>query len=278
MSPQTDAPTAPSRPTFASIVCGVDCSRPSLEAARQAALLAGDGASLAYVTVSWELGVGATAVATLSHRHAHDCLHRVRDEARELGVEPRLVDDSAENPARRLLELAAGHDLLVVGISGHSRAGGIMVGSVASAALHRSPVPVLVARRPPEGVEFPARIVLACDGTPVSDAAAEVTARLAARHGASVAVAGARDGDAPFRHGLAEHAAQIRAATGTEPVDLLPSGPAHSAVASAARDFGASLVVTGSRGLSGIAAVRSASERIAHAAPCSVLVVRSAAA
>jgi len=274
MSPQTDAPTAPTRPTFASIICGVDGSRPSLEAARQAALLAGDGATLAYVAVSWEQGVGATAVATLSHRHAHDCLHRVRDEARELGVEPSLVDDSAENPARRLPELAAGQDLLVVGISGHSRAGGIMVGSVASAALHRSPIPVLVARRSPEDVEFPARIALATDGTPTSDAAAELTARLAARHGASVAIVGAREGEAPFRHGLAEHAAQIRAATGAEPVDLLPSGLPHSAVATAARDFGASLVVTGSRGLTGVAAVRSVSERIAHAAPCSVLVVR----
>jgi len=274
MSPQTDAPTAPTRPTFASIICGVDGSRPSLEAARQAALLAGDGATLAYVAVSWEQGVGATAVATLSHRHAHDCLHRVRDEARELGVEPSLVDDSAENPARRLPELAAGQDLLVVGISGHSRAGGIMVGSVASAALHRSPVPVLVARRPPEGVEFPARIALATDGTPTSDAAAELTGRLAARHGASVAIVGARYGDAPSRRGLARHAAQIMAASGTEPVDLLAPGPPHSTVATAARDFGASLVVTGSRGLTGVAAVRSVSERIAHAAPCSVLVVR----
>jgi nucleotide-binding universal stress UspA family protein len=266
--------TMRARPTFASIVCGVDGSRPSLEAARQAALLTDHDAALCYVAVSWEQGVGATAVATMTHKHAHDTLGRVRDAARELGIEPSLVDEHAEDAASRLMELAAGQDLLVVGIHGHSRAGGIMVGSAASAALHRSPTPVLVARHPPDGVEFPARILLASDGTPTSDAAAELTARIAARHGAHVGIIGARDGEAPFRPGLAEHATQVMTATGTEPVILDAPGPPHRAVATAARDFDASLVVTGSRGLTGVSAIKSVSERIAHSAPCSVLVVR----
>jgi nucleotide-binding universal stress UspA family protein len=273
MASQTDI--AHARPTFASIVCGVDGSRPSHEAARQAALLTDDGAALTYAAISWEQGSGATAVATLSHGHAHECLRQAHLEARELGVKPSLVGDHAPDAAERLMELATGQDLLVVGIQGHSRAGGIMVGSAASAALHRSPVPVLVSRRPPEGVEFPSRIVLASDGTPTSDAAAELTARLAGRHAAQVAIVGARDGEAPFRPGLAEHAARIMAATGTEPVLLDSPGPPHRAVADAARDFDASLVITGSRGLTGLPALRSVSERIAHAAPCSVLVVRS---
>ena len=54
-------------------------------------------------------------------------------------------------------------------------------------------------------------------------------------------------------------------------------GPAHRAITAAARDFGASLVVMGSRGLTGAAALKSVSERVAHGAPCSVLVVRPAA-
>jgi nucleotide-binding universal stress UspA family protein len=274
MSSQTYAPST-GVPIFSSIVCGVDGSRPSLEAARQAALLTDDGAALVYVAVSWEQGTGATASATLSHEHAHECLRRVRDDARELGLAPALVDEHSDDPARRLIELAAGQDLLVLGIAGHSRAGGIMLGSAASAALHRSPVPVLVARRPPESVEFPSRIVLASDGTPMSDAATDMTARIAARHGAHVAIVAARDGEAPFRRGLAEHAAQIMTATGTEPVILSAGGPPHRAVADAARDFRAALVITGSRGLTGISAFRSVSERIAHAAPCSVLVIRS---
>jgi nucleotide-binding universal stress UspA family protein len=261
-------------PTFRSIVCGVDGSRPGFEAARQAAILADDSAALTYVAVSWEQGTGASAVAPLSHDHARNCLREVRDHARELGVEPALLDEHADDPARRLLELAADQDLLVVGTIGHSRAGGIMVGSAATAAVHRSPVPVLIARRPPEGVEFPKRILVASDGTPTSDAAVALTGRLAARHGASVAIAAARDGEIPFRHGLAEHAARIQAATGTEPMVLAEPGPPHRGVAAAARDFDASLVVTGSRGLGGASALRSVSERIVHSAPCSVLVIR----
>ena len=91
MASQTDIRHA--RPTFASIVCGVDGSRPSREAARQAALLTDDGAALTYAAISWEQGTGATAVATLSHRHAHECLQQASRDARELGVKPALVDD-----------------------------------------------------------------------------------------------------------------------------------------------------------------------------------------
>jgi nucleotide-binding universal stress UspA family protein len=273
MSTPTDAPPH-TVPTFASIVCGVDGSRPGFEAARQAAILTDDAAALTYVAVSWEQGTGGSRVATLTHDHAHRCLERVRDLARALGVEPSLLDEHADDPARRLMELAADQDLLVVGTIGHTRPGGIMVGSAATAAVHRSSVPVLVVRHPPDGVEFPKRILVASEGTPMSDAAVELTGRLAARHGASVAIAAARDGEIPFRRGLAEHAAQIKAATGTEPVVLAEPGPPHRGVAAAARDFNASLVITGSRGLSGASALRSVSERIVHAAPCSVLVLR----
>ena len=149
-----------------------------------------------------------------------------------------------------------------------------MVGSVATAALHHSHIPVLVARRPPAGVDFPARIVVASDGTPMSDEAVELTARIAARHGSQVGIIGARAGAAPFEPGLAEHATQLRAATGADPVILEAPGAVQHAAAAAARDFEASLVVAGSRGLSGVAALRSVSERLAHEAPCSVLVLR----
>jgi nucleotide-binding universal stress UspA family protein len=274
MSSQTDSTLARVGPTFASIVCGVDGSRPSKEAARQAALLTDPGATLAYVAVSWEIGVGATAQATLTHEHARDYLRAARDQASELGVTAELVDEHADDARRRLLAFSAKQDLLVVGIHGHSRAGGIMAGSVATAMLHRAHIPVLVARRPPDGIEFPARIVVASDGTPMSDAAIEMTARIAARHGSHVAIIGARDHERPFRPGLAEHATRIREATGTESIILDTPGSPHHAVAAVAEDFDASLVVTGSRSVSGLASLRSVSERIAHAAPCSVLVVR----
>ena len=265
MTSQADTTTMATRPTFGSIVCGVDDSAPSLEAARQAALLTDHDAALRYASISSELE---------SPQDAHRALRRALDVGVRLGAGPTLVAEHAEDPSGRLLELAGGHDLLVVGIGAHSRAAGIALGSTASIAVHRSPVPVLVARRPPDGVEFPARILLASDGTPLSDGATELAARIAARHGSSVFIVAARDGEAPFRQGLAEHAAEIVAATGIEPEVLDEPGPAHRAVARVAREVNAALIVTGSRGLTGVSALRSVSERIAHAAPCSVLVAR----
>lgn len=261
-------------PVFASILCGVDGSRPSFEAARQAALLAGADAALTYVAVSWEQGTGATAVATLSHQRARQCLRRVRDEARALGAAPKIVECDAKDPASKLIELAAGHNLLVVGIHGHSRAAGIMIGSVASAVLHRSPVPVLVARPAPEGAAFPGRILLANDGSLASRSAASIAARLAVRHDAHIAIVAAYDHAAATPRELSQVAATVRVEAATEPARFGHDGPAHRVADEAARDFGATLVVTGSRGLAGVAAIGSASERIAHAVPCSVLIVR----
>ena len=101
MNPQTDALRTQARPTFASIVCGVDGSRPSFEAARQAALLTDDGANVAYVAMSWEQGTGASAVATLSHEHARDALRRG-------GVDRPAADQDLGALPDELQQLAAG--------------------------------------------------------------------------------------------------------------------------------------------------------------------------
>jgi nucleotide-binding universal stress UspA family protein len=96
-----------------------------------------------------------------------------------------------------------------------------------------------------------------------------------ARHGSRVAIVAVRDHEAPFAPGVAEHAAHIAAVTGAEPQIIDDeAGPPHRGVTSAAHELGAALIVTGSRGLTGFPALRSVSERIAHAADCSVLVVR----
>ena len=272
MSTQTDISPVPG-PVVASILCGVDGSRPSLEAARQAAVLAGPDTALTYTALTWEQGTGATAVATLSHRRADAALADARDIARKLGAAPAIVGYDAQHPAERLAELAGDHDLLVVGIHGHSRAGGILIGSTATALLHRSPIPVLVTRSPTGDFGFPDRILVANDGSELADAAATVAAKLAVRHGATVGLVSAYD-HAGTPKSLSEVAANVWMATGVEPVRFGTNGPPHHVITTAAHEFGATLIVTGSRGLSGVTAVRSTSERIAHAAPCSVLVLR----
>jgi nucleotide-binding universal stress UspA family protein len=278
MRPQPETPSSRVGPAFGSILCGVDGSRPSFEAARQAAVLADEGTALRYVAVTWEQGFGANAVATLSHARGEDALRRVRDEAQELGVRTTVEQRHAADACRRLIELAGGHDLLVVGIHGRSRVPGIVLGKTAATLVHRSPIPVLVARRPPSEAEFPQDILLAVDGTPASHVAAEAAARIARRHGSRVAIIAAATRDEAERRELAEEAAAVLAATGSEPVMLDEYGSPHRAVAAAAAELGTTLVVCGSRGLHGIAALRSTSKRIAHAAPCSVLVMRPAPA
>lgn len=276
MSVQADSQKVRAEPAFSSILCGVDGSRPGFEAARQAAVLAGADTPLTYAAITWEAGVGATAVATLSRRHADEVLRRVRDEARELGTTATVSRHEAADPARGLIELAAGHGLLVVGIRGHSRVPVFVVGNVATTAVHRSPIPVLAARRPPAGATFPESILVAVDETPEAHVATEVAARIARRHDSRVAIIAAPARDAAQRRALAEDAATVVAATGLEPIVLEEHGRPARSVAGAAAELGASLVVCGSRGLEGLAALASVSERIAQAALCSVLVVRRA--
>jgi nucleotide-binding universal stress UspA family protein len=223
---------------FRSILCGVDGSRVAAEAARQAAILSTAGAHLTLLGVGWEEGHGRSARATIEPHRLAAALETARLEARALGVAPavRLVESCEETSV--LLKHAADYDLLVLGASTPSRATGILGGSTATAAVHSAPVSVLLARRPPDGVNFPSSIVAAIDETPSSADVAATAARLANAHGALVTV--------------------------VTPPDVL----------SAAERVEAALVVIGNRGLRGVHALTGLSERVAHEAPCSVLVLR----
>jgi nucleotide-binding universal stress UspA family protein len=265
--------TGAAGPVFRSILCGVDGSRQSFEAARQAAALATDGALLRLLAVTWETGTGPTATALLSRRRAQEALERARAAAAELGVRAEIETVEAREARARLLEAALDHDLLVVGTSGRSRLGGILIGRAAAAALHRAPVPVLVARRAP-AAPFPRSILLATDGSSASRLAVELAAALARRHEARLTVVAGSSRSPANRHELARQAADLFADTGCEPVIIDAHGKPHTAIARAAEEVGASLVITGSRGLSGIAALGSVSERVGECAPCSVLVAR----
>jgi nucleotide-binding universal stress UspA family protein len=270
----TDQHSEQRSPVFPSVLCGVDGSRASLEAVRQAATLAPAG-RMHLLAVTWEQGVGANAVAVLSRWRAEEALGRAQRDLHELGIAPsvELVEDL--DATGRLLREAMAHDLLALGTHGHSRAGGIMTGSTASAALHRATIPVLIARPLPQPCHLLDRVLLAVDGTEPSFAAARTTAALVKRHAAAVVTLVApTTQDRSRRHVTAACAGEILEATGIEPVVLDEAGPSHRAIVRAATEEAATLVVLGSRRLAGAAALRSVSERVAHAAPCSVLVVR----
>ena len=65
--------------------------------------------------------------------------------------------------------------------------------------------------------------------------------------------------------------------SGLEPVMRIEQGSPQRRIVEVANDVGASLIVIGSRGRTGLAALGSVSERVVHHAGYSVLIVRRAA-
>jgi nucleotide-binding universal stress UspA family protein len=154
--------------------------------------------------------------------------------------------------------------LAVVGTRGRSRAAGIALGSVTTHLLHEAPCSVLVAREAHDLLEWPRRILIGIDGSTGSAAAFAAASTLAERHGAAVRpVVATRE---PF----VDLAAARSIANGLEEHDETVLHALH------VLSEDADLLVVGSRGLRGIRALGSVSERIAHDARCSVLVVRGA--
>lgn len=265
-------------PPFERILCGIDGSRSSYEAARQAAAVAVPGTRVELLSVSCESGYGPNAQAMLSHARAGEALHTAEEIAAKAGVEIVLTHRKGSSPPHVLLEEAAQHDLLVLGSHAVSRSGGIMLGSAVARAVHESQVPVLVARRAPSDAPFPTRILVGADGPGAPEAAIEISAQLARACGSRVTL---------LRVGGWHHHEHTRAvsdaevdlveATGVEPVELVVAGHPHRQLVVIGAREKASLIIVGSRGLSGVRALSSTSERVAHEADCSVLVLRRGA-
>ena len=217
---------------------------------------------------------GPAPLSPLAVGIAEDALERAWGSARAAGVATVAVLRHGDDTRQVIFDEARAFDLLVLGTHGHRHAAGFLLGTTPVAALHRSPVPVLVARlaRSP----FPAQILLATDGSPAMAPTVEVTAALARRHGARVTLLHVNHGDDATRYELAQETAALYATTGAEPAVVELEGHAPSRIADVAREVGASLVITGSRRLSGVRALASVSERTGVIAPCSVLVIRGA--
>jgi nucleotide-binding universal stress UspA family protein len=252
---------------FDRVICGVDASEESLEAVRQAArIVSGSGRLLLVAVVEVESAVHAGwAAATVIDQlkeEAEAALERAHREISHL----RLAETSLlEGPAAaRLLEKVelekAG--LLCIGTHGHHRIAGILIGSLTTTFLHDAPCSVLIARASKEPGAFPSSITVGLDGSPQSEAALAVAEALRERFGASIHPIVAAGGKGVDPDAIREKHAEVEVAAG-KPVDVLVR-------ASADRD----LLVVGSRGVHGVKALGSVSERAAHSARCSVLVVR----
>jgi len=249
---------------FDRIVCGVDQTPESLEAARQADRLRLPEGTLRLAAVS-EVNTAVHAGWAMSHvleeldAAARAALHRAIDEVHPSAthllagdVVPCLLHEIEQTEAT----------LVAVGLHGHSRAVGMLLGGVATELLHNAPCSVLLARKPQFG-EFPSSIIVGVDGSEHSLAAAAVAKSIADRFGSEYVIV---------------------AATGGKSIDLEPiqelspyfvTDPGHPVEALTELSKEADLLVLGSRGLHGPKALGSVSERIGHRASCSVLVVRN---
>jgi len=260
---------------FRTVLCGIDGSRAAAAAASDAIAMAGPDGQVTFITCPWRVGQGLVEKATLDPTRATKATDAARRIARDAAVEASVESVAAKDPTPVLLERAAEHDLLVLGSHGGSRAAGIALGSTASAALHRAPVPVLLSRIRVDDRPLFEHVIVASDGSPASDGVAEVARRLAPRaRRMTLMRAGETSAEETAR--VAAQYDTLTADGGDVSLAVLP-GTAHEAIEHAARVEEATLVVLGSRGLSGLRALGSVSERVAHRVPCSVLVLRGVA-
>jgi nucleotide-binding universal stress UspA family protein len=269
MNTQVDTePVARTLSPFARVVVGIDASPESLEAARQAATLAdGPIALVAAYDLADTLvgGVGPGVPAYLDERPAQEIA-----EQSLAAAENAIADHEPSTqiyrgrPWEALIAAieAEAATLVAVGSHGTGRALGIVIGSTATELIHKAPCSVLVAR--PTSRAFPSRIVVGLDGSAESLAAYAAARMLAVRFEAKIdpVVAVLEDDVDPNA---------IRSVVGrrVRPVFNHPV----EALVEASRD--ADLIVVGSRGLRGLKALGSVSERVAHLAASSVLIVRS---
>ena len=253
---------------FERVVCGVDGSEAGAIAARSAARVAAPDGELVLVSVddpsiAVHAGYGMAQVAEELAREARRALERGEAEATAgHRAETRLLEG---DPLHCLLAEIERRDatLIVVGTHGHSRASGIALGSVTTYMLHEAPCAVLVARGSIDFERWPRSIVVGVDGSPESRAAFAAAKQLADRFGSELRAIVATD----------DTNVDVEAAR-----KIAPDVEEHEARAVDALSVlaeRAALVVVGSRGLRGLAALGSVSERIAHDARSSVLVVRS---
>jgi nucleotide-binding universal stress UspA family protein len=272
---------------FSGVVCGIDGSREGFEAARQAARLTAADGRLLLVAVAefyaalagrWGPEPARWHWSSASERSVDKCYAELRERAEaSLALAKRQADGPAEVATRvvdgdvdvRLLEAvdAESATLLVMGTHGGSRLAGAAFGEATTMLLHEAPVSVLIARPPFEPERFPASIVAGIDGSAEARRALDVAAALRERSGGRLTVAVATGDGNPA----------VAALEGfDEPHELLASKarPVDALVTAAQT---ADLLVVGSRGLHGARALGSVSERVAHRASSSVLVIRPTA-
>ena len=249
---------------FSRVVVGVDGTEWGFGALRQTLLLAPElGATVDAVTAL------DTAAAVWTGFAAGDWFELLEREAQNTRAEAAAMIEGRGTarvisgkpvPVLRQARDDADATLLALGGRRSSRLLGILLGDTVTELLHDGRCSVLVARPATDGEWEPRGLVVGMDGSPAALAALRSADEIATRLGASVEVVAAG--------GIAAEPDDTEWAKRIDRRD--ESNPALALIE---RSRDADLLVVGSRGLHGLRALGSVSEKVAHQAHCSVLVV-----
>jgi nucleotide-binding universal stress UspA family protein len=139
---------------FSRILVGLDGSAASRLALEQALALAKHtGGTVTALSVEERLPVYAATVGEVQDEDSYknDYFRKIHDEARRLAAArgvPLETEIASGHAAAQLIRVAGtgGHDLLVLGHTGHSRLHHLFLGSTADRVVEHAPCPVLVTR------------------------------------------------------------------------------------------------------------------------------------
>ena len=196
--------------------------------------------------------------------------------------------------SEEIIALAAeiGVGLVAVGSRGRGRIRRLLMGSVSDAVVRHAHCPVVVARWKP--VAFPAKILLATDGSEEATLATQTATELGEKTGSELHVVHVGEippTHYPDRHGyralyeederearqlLEAQIGKMKAAGATVAQAHLRIGRADEEVVVLAEELGVDLIAVGSRGLGGVrrALMGSVSDSVVRHAHCPVLIAR----
>ena len=248
------------------------------------------------------VNVGVVAPALLAPLDVEPA--RVEREVRDvLGEQARKVENvggavaqshvRVGEAAREVVNLAEeiGTGLIAVGSRGRGKAKRMLMGSVSDAVVRHAHCPVMVVRRKP--VVFPAKILLATDGSEEAELAARTAADLAGKTGSELHLVHVlalppetlydpfgTDAREEFekrgRARLEELTEKLEASGGAVEGAHFRVGSPDAEIVAQAEEVGADVVVLGSRGLGVMrrALMGSVSDSVVRHAHCPILVVR----
>lgn len=250
---------------FDRVVVGVDGTDFGFEALHQTLALSPPGQAVLAVT-ALDTAIAGYAGFQVDYYKAQleEEAERARARAVEImGDRPNCTTKVVRGDAKHVLRHTCDeYDATLVALGGRSssRFLGLLTGETAGTLLHEAARSVLIAR-PQSGERWqPNRIVVGLDGSDSSLAALAVADDLAERLGSALQVVTATGGKPVQREGAwAERVTEW--------------DPGHPFAALRDRSALVDLVILGSRGVHGVRALGSVSERVAHRAHCSTLIV-----